>query len=81
MQPLPTEVNPRVAFERLFGDGTNPEERKRGRKESASILDSVTQEISFFKKPLGEATSSAWTRISKTSAKSSAASASRWNRP
>jgi len=54
MQPLPTEVNPRVAFERLFGDGTNPEERKRGRKESASILDSVTQEIAFFKRPLGE---------------------------
>ena len=23
VQPLPTEVNPRVAFERLFGDGTN----------------------------------------------------------
>src|SRR6478736_3704040 len=54
VQPLPTEVNPRVAFERLFGDGTNPEERKRGRKQSASILDSVTQEIAFFKRPLGE---------------------------
>jgi len=26
-QPLPTEVNPRVVFERLFGDGTSPEER------------------------------------------------------
>ncbi len=23
-QPLPTEVNPRVAFERLFGDGSEP---------------------------------------------------------
>jgi hypothetical protein len=52
--PLPTEINPRVAFERLFGDGTNPEERRRGRKQSASILDSVTQEIAFFKKPLGD---------------------------
>jgi hypothetical protein len=51
--PLPTEVNPRVAFERLFGDGTSPEERRLGRKQSASILDSVTQEISSFKKPLG----------------------------
>ena len=30
MQPLPTEVNPRVAFERLFGDGTSPEERPLG---------------------------------------------------
>ena len=52
-QPLPTEVNPRVAFERLFGDGASPEERRSGRKQSASILDSVMQEIAFFKKPLG----------------------------
>lgn len=52
-QPLPTEVNPRVAFERLFGDGASPEERRTGRKQSASILDSVTQEIAFFRKPLG----------------------------
>jgi hypothetical protein len=52
-QPLPTEVNPRVAFERLFGDGGSPEERRTGRKQSASILDSVTQEIAFFRKPLG----------------------------
>src|SRR6201998_3595261 len=52
-QPLPTEVNPRVAFERMFGDGTNPEERKLGRKQNASILDSVAQQISYFKQPLG----------------------------
>src|SRR5579864_4262016 len=52
-QPLPTEVNPRVAFERMFGDGASPEERLTGRKQNASILDSVTHEISFFKKDLG----------------------------
>jgi hypothetical protein len=52
-QPLPTEVNPRVAFERLFGDGASPEERLSGRKQNASILDSITQEIAYFKKPLG----------------------------
>src|SRR5579864_2050792 len=52
-QPLPVEVNPRVAFERLFGEGASPEERRLGRKQSASILDSVMQEIAFFKKPLG----------------------------
>src|SRR5229473_7043527 len=28
-QPLPPEVNPRVVFERLFGDGTSAEERRR----------------------------------------------------
>src|SRR6267154_3341180 len=43
-EPLPTQVNPRVAFERLFGDGGSPDERRLGRKQSASILDSVTQE-------------------------------------
>lgn len=51
--PLPTEVNPRVAFERLFGDGASPEERIAGRKQNASILDSVTRELSVFKKNLG----------------------------
>ena len=54
-QPLPTEVNPRVAFERLFGDGTSPEERLQGRKENASILDSVTKELGAFKRDLGDA--------------------------
>jgi len=52
-QPLPTEVNPRVVFERLFGDGASPEERLAGRKQNASILDSVTYEIASFKKDLG----------------------------
>ena len=52
-QPLPTEINPRVAFERMFGDGASPEERIIGRKQNASILDSVTHEISYFKKDLG----------------------------
>src|SRR5213078_3934312 len=34
-QPLPPEVNPRVVFERLFGDGTSAEERRRDRRQSA----------------------------------------------
>jgi Protein of unknown function (DUF1552) len=52
-EPLPTEVNPRVAFERLFGDGASAEERLAGRKENASVLDSVTYELASFKKDLG----------------------------
>jgi hypothetical protein len=52
-QPLPTQVNPRVVFERLFGDGTSPEERLTGRRQNASILDSVTRELVTFKKDLG----------------------------
>ncbi len=54
-QPLPTQVNPRVVFERLFGDGSSQEERLAGRKQNASILDSVTRELGLLKKDLGAA--------------------------
>src|SRR5438093_1886887 len=56
--PLPTEVNPRMAFERLFGDGTSTEERLADRKRTGSILDSITRELSLFKKdiPAGDRT-------------------------
>lgn len=49
---LPTQINPRVAFERLFGAGSTPEERLAGRKLKASILDSVGHEIPALKKEL-----------------------------
>jgi hypothetical protein len=52
-QPLPTLVNPRVVFERLFGDGGSSAERLNGRRQNASILDSVTRELGRFKKDLG----------------------------
>ena len=51
--PLPTQVNPRVVFERLFGDGTSPEERLRDRQRSASILDAVVGQLGAFKTGLG----------------------------
>ncbi len=50
--PLPTEVNPRIAFERMFGDGSTPEDRRLGRLQSASLLDSVTHEIPGLKRGL-----------------------------
>lgn len=53
-QPLPTEINPRVAFERLFGDGASAEERQRGREINASILDSVAEKLPSFKRQLGQ---------------------------
>jgi hypothetical protein len=53
-QPLPTEINPRVAFERLFGDGASTEERQRGRQLNASILDSVADKLPSFKRSLGQ---------------------------
>ena len=51
--PLPTEINPRMAFERMFGDGASPEERRAGRLQTVSVLDSVTHELTHFKKNLG----------------------------
>lgn len=53
-QPLPTEINPRVAFERLFGDGASTEERQRGRQLNASILDSVADKLPGLKRSLGQ---------------------------
>jgi hypothetical protein len=52
-QPLPTQVNPRVVFERLFGDGTSADERRRERQRNASILDAVVDELGSFKSTLG----------------------------
>jgi hypothetical protein len=51
--PLPTQVNPRVAFERLFGDGASTEERLRDRQRNASILDAVVAQLGAFKTSLG----------------------------
>ena len=52
-QPLPTQINPRVVFERLFGDGTSAEERRRDRLRNASILDAVVDQLGSFKTGLG----------------------------
>jgi hypothetical protein len=42
--PLPMEINPRVAFERMFGRAGTAEQRLRRSREDQSILDSVTEE-------------------------------------
>lgn len=51
--PLPTQVNPRVVFERLFGDGASAGERLRDRERNASILDAVVGQLGAFKSTLG----------------------------
>ncbi len=43
--PLPMEHNPQVLFEKLFGEGSTPEERLARKQQSHSLLDSVTNEI------------------------------------
>jgi hypothetical protein len=52
-EPLPTQINPRVVFERLFGDGTSAEERRRDRQRNASVLDAVVDQLGAFKANLG----------------------------
>ncbi|MEX2262690.1 MAG: DUF1552 domain-containing protein [Bryobacteraceae bacterium] len=51
--PLPAEAHPRVAFERLFGDGGNSADRLAELKRSASLLDWVRDDISRLQRKLG----------------------------
>ena len=44
-QPLPPEANPRIVFERLFGDGSSPQVRAAQMREGRSILDSVAEDM------------------------------------
>jgi hypothetical protein len=51
--PLPTENNPRIVFERLFGDGGTPEQRAEQARENQSILDSVLDDLARLQRRLG----------------------------
>jgi len=51
--PLPTEADPRVVFERLFGDGGGPERRRAELRKSGSILDRMTQDMARLQRELG----------------------------
>jgi hypothetical protein len=53
--PMPMEMNPRVVFERLFGDGdsTDPAARLKSLNEQRSILDYITGEIDRMETGLG----------------------------
>ncbi|HTR37039.1 MAG TPA: DUF1552 domain-containing protein [Bryobacteraceae bacterium] len=43
--PLPMEINPRVVFDRLFGDGSSATERLARIQRERSILDAITTEV------------------------------------
>ncbi len=51
--PVPMEINPRVAFERLFGRPGTGEQRRRRMQRDKSILDSVTEDVGDLKRGLG----------------------------
>ncbi len=51
--PLPTEADPRVVFERLFGDGGSADERRAELRKNGSILDWVTEDMARLQRKLG----------------------------
>ncbi|HEY7388027.1 MAG TPA: DUF1552 domain-containing protein [Bryobacteraceae bacterium] len=53
--PLPMEINPRVVFDRLFGDGATTEERLERIEQERSILDAVASDVRHLEGKLGPA--------------------------
>jgi hypothetical protein len=52
-QPLPMTIDPRQAFEMLFGDGATPEERALRQQAKGSILDRIAHRVSLLQTNLG----------------------------
>lgn len=53
--PLPMEIDPRVAFERLFGTGGTKTERNERRQSDRSVLDTIRGEVARLQKDLDPA--------------------------
>jgi len=52
-QPLPIEADPRIVFERLFGDGGTADARRAEMRKNASILDWVLRDMASLQGRLG----------------------------
>src|ERR1039458_1511451 len=52
--PLPMETNPRVVFERVFGESGTSVERAARRQKERSILDAVAEDAKELRKGLGQ---------------------------
>jgi hypothetical protein len=51
--PLPAEAHPRLVFEKLFGEGGKPEDRKAELRKRASLLDFVKDDVARLERSLG----------------------------
>jgi len=51
--PLPAEAHPRIVFERLFGEGGTPQDRRAALSRRASLLDWVSDDIARLRTKLG----------------------------
>ncbi|HEV8132152.1 MAG TPA: DUF1552 domain-containing protein [Acidobacteriota bacterium] len=53
--PLPAEAHPRIVFERLFGEGGSASDRRAALRRRASLLDSISEDMSRLQRKLGPA--------------------------
>jgi len=53
--PMPMQINPRVVFERLFGDGSSPQQQAARRAQTETILDALRQELTALQRTLPSA--------------------------
>jgi hypothetical protein len=53
--PLPMTIDPRTAFENLFGEGGTPEDRAARQRVNRSILDWISKDVSRLRRGLGAA--------------------------
>ncbi len=51
--PMPMTIDPRMAFENLFGDGGSAADRAARQKANRSILDGITREVARLQQDLG----------------------------
>ena len=51
--PLPMENNPRVVFERLFGEGGSPTARRAQFRKDRSILDAISDDLARLQRDVG----------------------------
>lgn len=54
-KPLPMELNPQVVFERLFGDGSDSEQRAARRRQQSSVLDVINESLGRIRRDVGPA--------------------------
>ena len=59
--PLPAEINPRIVFERMFGDGSSSKQRFQRLEDDRSLLDDITESARSLQ---GKVSASDKTRIS-----------------
>ena len=76
--PLPMENNPRVVFERLFGEGGSTADRRAELRKDRSILDAIGNDLARLRREVGAgdraASRSTWTRCAPSSGASSSRS-------